>query len=106
MIISNHHNRKEQRPNDACAYDARTLREAISNNSVERYTEIDIFRDILNWHHRAIKREALITIFASREYCTVNCASELFNRVRPHLLKEDVIQPEHGYYILAKYYNN
>lgn len=104
MIIMNSHNKEEMKPNDVCAYEARDLREAIALGTLKRYSIVDIFLDILKNNKGPMKREMLISYFASREYCTYNCAMELFNRARSTLLlHHEVAQPIHGYYCLEEF---
>ena len=103
-FICNNHDTTEIRPTDSCAYEARRLREAILTGSVQKYTETDIFLDILKRNKEPMKREMLLNYFATREHCTFGCAEDLFNRVREDLLlSKGVVQPCHGYYCLEEY---
>lgn len=103
----NYHNTKEPKPDNIYEYEARKLRESVSTATIQQYTEVEIFLDILEGWRDIIKREIMINSFASREHCTPNCAKEVFNnRVRDTILYEHpVIQPGYGYYCLEKYYD-
>lgn len=105
MKIMNTYSSSERKPRNVYDYEARRLRKAMEDETITIYPEITIFRDILETYGGILKREELITVFATRENCTTKCASELFGRVRKELLLTDVVQPDHGYYCLAKYYN-
>lgn len=99
-MICNKHNTNEQKPMDATEFEARRVREAISGNSMQEHTDLEIFVDILNSKHVQMKREEIISEFAAREHCTTNAAGELFDRNRKYLLENDhIMQPDHGYYI-------
>lgn len=103
----NKHNTNEPKPDNIYDYEARKLRESINADTTPKYTEIEIFLDILEGWKDRLKREMLINIFASREHCTRNCAKEVFNnRVRNAILVDyPVVQPDYGYYCMEAYDN-
>ena len=99
-MICNVHDTKEQRPNTLPEFEARRVREAIKDKTPQKYSDLDIFIDILQGKRSAMKREEIGSEFAAREHCTKDCALELFDRNRECILGNDhVSRVDHGYYI-------